>query len=337
MDAKITKKRLSRMLSYDWIKIIALAAALIFIWVMIFTMTATRITPAQQFTVFNYIHNANLYTGKFDDLYQKASEDGVFSYEVIECNTNDLSTSGEHAHTVAEARLSTDEGDIMFVADAPDRDTASKNDKGETVYQRTDLESFLRGYGHYVFSLDPEDENSYFNQMEKYLSKYYKEGAWQDDSKIDKEKIEKDFLIRIDGDKRFKSKAEIAQGKKDEVVRIQKYSAALAKFYDYVEKGYVTYTQTVYEEEKFKIEGVYSINIAPQFLKDGKTENPLASKLADYLGYYTSYVNENGETKNKLTADNMNVAFFDLQGVEEGFQYESLLFVTYLLDACLAA
>ena len=109
------------------------------------------------------------------------------------------------------------------------------------------------------------------------------------------------------------------------------------KFYDYVEKGYVSYTKTVYEEGEFKIDGVYSINIAPQFLKDGETENPLASKLADYLGYYTSYVNENGETKNKLTAENMNVAFFDLQGVEEGFQYESLLFVTYLLDACLAA
>lgn len=336
MDAKITKKRLSRMLSYDWIKIIALAAALIFIWVMIFTMTATRITPAQQFTVFNYINNANLYTGKFDELYQKAMVDKVFSYEVIECNVNDLSTSGEYAHTVADARLSTDEGDIIFVADAPDRDTAFKNDKGETVYQRTDLESFLRGYGHYVFSLNPEEENSYFNQMEKYLSKYYKDGAWRDDSKIDTAKIEKDFLIRIEGDKRFKSKAEIAQGKKDEVVRIQKYSAALVKFYDYLDKGYIAYTHTLYEENEFKIDGVYSVNLAPELLKDG-TENPLASKLVDYLGYYTSYVNENGETKNKLVADNMNVAFFDLKGVEEGFQYESVAFVTYLIDACLAA
>ena len=54
MDAKITKQRLGRLLSYDWIKIIALAVAAIVVWSLIFTMTATRITAAQQFSVFNY-------------------------------------------------------------------------------------------------------------------------------------------------------------------------------------------------------------------------------------------------------------------------------------------
>ena len=45
MDAKITKKRLNILLSYDWIKIILLAVAAILVWSLIFTMTATRVTP----------------------------------------------------------------------------------------------------------------------------------------------------------------------------------------------------------------------------------------------------------------------------------------------------
>ena len=57
MDAKITKLRLSRMLSYDWLKIVGTAVGVIIVWVLIFTMTATRITPAQTFTIANYLGN----------------------------------------------------------------------------------------------------------------------------------------------------------------------------------------------------------------------------------------------------------------------------------------
>ena len=37
MDAKITKTRLAQMLSYDWLKIVGCALAVIFVWVLIFT------------------------------------------------------------------------------------------------------------------------------------------------------------------------------------------------------------------------------------------------------------------------------------------------------------
>ena len=60
MDAKITKQRLGGMLSYDWFKIVAVAAAVILGWSLVLTMTATRITPAQQFTVFNHYANNGL-------------------------------------------------------------------------------------------------------------------------------------------------------------------------------------------------------------------------------------------------------------------------------------
>lgn len=58
MDAKITKKRLNILLSYDWIKIILVAVAMIVLWSLVFTMTATRVTNAQNFTIFNYTGRA---------------------------------------------------------------------------------------------------------------------------------------------------------------------------------------------------------------------------------------------------------------------------------------
>ena len=86
MDAKITKLRLNRMLSYDWLKIVGTAAAVIVAWVLIFTMTATRITSAQTFTVANYVGNNSLSTG-FTKSFNTAYADGVFSGEVIEFGT----------------------------------------------------------------------------------------------------------------------------------------------------------------------------------------------------------------------------------------------------------
>lgn len=337
MDAKITKQRLSRMLSYDWLKIIGVAAAVIFVWVLVFTMSATRITPAQQFTVMNYVGNITWSgTNKFSGLYNGAFNDGIFSYEVIELTTNDLTISDEYASVLLESRVTTDEGDIMFVADIPDEASAYKDENGATKYGNTYVEAFLARYRYYVFSLDMESEKSYFKQMEKYLDQYYgaKDG-WKNPDNIDEKKIEEDFRARIKGDKRYKTEKSRIQGVQDDVKRIQKYRDALEKFYEYVEKGYVTFTKTSYGEGETAFEGIYSINICPETLADGSV-NEVATTMYDYVGYRESYIDEEtGKEGWVMSAKNMNVSFFDLEGVEEGFQYESLLFVNHLLDTCI--
>ncbi|MBR4943356.1 MAG: hypothetical protein IKZ28_04925 [Clostridia bacterium] len=105
MDAKITKERLSRMLSYDWLKVVGLILAAILVWSLIFTMTATRITPAQQFTVVNYFGNVNANSSKLIKVTGDAITEGVFSYEVIEMTSVDVPGSAEHGSTVLEARI----------------------------------------------------------------------------------------------------------------------------------------------------------------------------------------------------------------------------------------
>ena len=343
MDAKITKLRLNRMLSYDWLKIVGTAAALILVWVLIFTMTATSITSAQQFGVCNYTGNATL-SSSFSKSYVNAYDNKVFSGEVFETKTTDLTSSGISAGEILQARMATEECDVMFVSQQASPSTAYTQEvidpvtgekKEETYYRNTYLETFLAGYRFYLHDLSLDGENSFFKQMENYLNKYYVNG-YEDEDSLDEKKVEEDFLARIQRtkDKRYKKQAEINKGLQEAIDRIQKYRKALVSFYDYLDRGVVTLTKTTYtaaNENDYSFEGTYSINLCPS--TDSKER---MSSLASLVGYYTTYVadEETGEEKQTLTAKDMNICLFNLNGDEEEFLYEGLLYVVYLIDSC---
>ena len=327
MDAKITKKRLSRMLSYDWLKIVGMAVALILVWTLIFTMTATKIMPSQQFTVFNYTGNVSLSSTKFYSEYQKAFDGGVFSYEVIEINENDLSVSADMANTLLETRVSTDEGDVMLVADVDNPQTAYEDENGNTVYAYSYLETFVYSYGYYLFNLDFDAEDSYFGEMRAYLNRYY--GGDYKNGELNEELVESDFRARAKKtkDKRYKKKKQIEKGIENEILRIQKYQSALIEFEEYLKLGVVSLTRTVIEDpenaEKPLIDGIYSINLCPNL----KTMGTLSEQFA----YHATYTDENGVTQNTTSALNMNIAFFNLKGTADSFEYESLLYCNHLI------
>lgn len=335
MDAKITKLRLSRMLSYDWLKIIGAAAAVIIVWVLIFTMTATRITSAQTFTVHNYLGNISL-TADFSKAYSDAYKNKVFSGEVLETGIVDLAANGEYASQVLEARVATDEGDVMFVSQQPNVKTAytveKTNENGEkvkeTLYERTYLESFLGGYRYHLHSLERGNANSFFAQMENYLNRYYPAG-YESGENLNEKLAEEEFLARIKRtkDKRYKKQSQIDKGIQEEIERIQKYRTALISFYDYLDKGVVSLTKTVYTDKESGetiFEGYYSINLCP----DTKTMGGLSS----LVGYRTTY-EVDGKEEVVVSAKDMNICIFDMNGKEEAFRYEALLYITHLIDS----
>lgn len=339
MDAKITKLRLSRMLSYDWLKIVGTAAAAIIVWVLIFTMTATRITPAQTFTVCNYMGNNSLSSG-FNKAFNGAYTDKIFSGEVLEFGTVDLTTTGEYAGQVLEARVTTEEGDVMFVSQQPNPSTAytvqTTTEQGETVeetkYGHTYLESFLAGYRWKLHDLSLENDNSFFNQMERYLNQYYLNG-YTDENSLDEKKVEEDFLARIQRtkDKRYKTDAETKKGIDEAIDRVKKYQKALVAFHKYLKEGVVSLTKTTYvlmDGEQYPFEGTYSINLCPN--------TDTMGKLADVVNYPTVYETEDGKQEISTSAKDMNVCLFNMNGEEEEFRYEALLYVVDLIDRVVA-
>lgn len=327
MDAKITKKRLSRMLSYDWIKIIAVVAAAILGWSLIFTTTATRITPAQQFTVFNHTNNVSFGQTRFHDYYNRILDKDVFSYEVLETNVNDLTIANEYAGTLLETRVATNEGDVMFISNENDPSTSYKDETtGETKYKMTYMQSFTSAW--YAYIADLQSETGFFKSMESYLGEYY--GDWTDATTLDRQKAEDHFRARIkkNKDKRFKKKTQIEQGIADEIERLEKYRTALEDFYSYVDEGYVSITTvevpSPYEENATLTR--HAINLCPNVDTMGS--------LKDYVCYPKTYVDENGKEQVKQTAENMHVMLFNMPGVEKGFAYESLLFINDLIQNC---
>ena len=124
MDAKITKKRLNTTLSYDWIKMVFLALAIILIWMFVFSATETKIMASQKFCVINYRSNLKL-NDSFYNAYQSDFERGVFSYEVIEKGQTDIATQPDYTNTLLEARIAAAEADVIFLPNIGDNLTAS--------------------------------------------------------------------------------------------------------------------------------------------------------------------------------------------------------------------
>ncbi len=342
MDAKITKLRLSRMLSYDWLKIVISTVALIVAWLFIFTVTGTEITPSQKFTVMNYVGNEGLVDGDFYDVNQAAFDSDVFSYEIIEWSVEDLSQNANMAGSLLQARTTMEEGDVLFAADADDyRDVEYREivgDNGDTQYEYkfgdTYLQNFLQGFFYQVYNV-----NVYLDEMRAFLGKYYEDGDYTNPSALNEQKVKDDFNARTKKDKRFKKSAARAQGEKDEIERIQKYRDALVKFDWYLENGVVALTETLIQEGYFTdgsdLKGVYSINMCPTIEKGGMTveDKPAMSKLMNAFSYKPLVFNEEGVlTNGEATANNMNVCLFNFSGVGSGFQYESLSYIVYLID-----
>ena len=52
MDARITKQRLSNLISYDWLKMLVTILVFVLVLVLLFTMTATRPRKDQEFAIY---------------------------------------------------------------------------------------------------------------------------------------------------------------------------------------------------------------------------------------------------------------------------------------------
>ena len=320
MDAKITKQRLSHMLSYDWLKIILTSIGIILVWSLLFTMTATRIQPSQSFGF--YAYTGTTVTDKFSLLPNRMED--VFSYEVIERKTEDINTGGEeYAIQIMEARLTTEEVDVLFVANVAGGNIEYTVD-GETR-QTTYLEDFLYRFYSYAYRLD--GEYGYLQKMADYLNSYY-QGDYTNPDNIDTNKIESDFRAKIKAnkDKRYKTEDAIQTAVQGEIDRLQKYRQSLVDFNEYLAKGYIALEESSlyfsdYDGNQTVLTGCFSINLCPN-------EETMGELKKD--AYYRVTDEETNETKSAVK--DMNLIIIKDATENYGFEFERLSVVTYLVQ-----
>ncbi len=318
MDAKITKKRLGHLLSYDWIKIIAVAVAAIIAWGLLFTMTETRRLPSQGFSVMNY--SGTKFNSAGTTLNSFLSDD-KFSHEVIETECVDVMRAGDdYLISLMDATLSTDDCDVIIVANANDPDSETETEEGKTYL--TYAQELIGGYSHYVI-----DANEFLEGARTYLNGYYTNG-YKDASSLDKNKVGAHFRTRVQEtqDKRFKTEDVIAVAIECEIERMEKYRQALLNVEDYLDKGYFRIDLI---ETDVSANGEI-VHLQRNLLNLCPNEESMGGLKKEFY-YETQELDEvTGSTLTISTAKDMMVAFAKTANMDSNFYYESLLYVDSL-------
>ena len=332
MDAKITKKRLSRLFTYDWIKIAAMVLAFIFGWLVIFELTETRIRPSQRFTIFNYQENRSI-TPEIQSRLERALTEDVFSSEVLEMDIQDLATADMYTYQTLISMLGVSQGDIILLPNITNYASVDTTEGSGTDGKFTYPESLVVPYRPYVTNLSDKEEGGYFYELIQYLNGFYTQG-WEHPESIDEAKIETAFKARVKEtrDKRYRRKSKLEAGVQTEIDRIKKYRDALAKLYGFIEEGLVCFNAPSHIQGKelddiTPYDGIISLNICPD---ESKMQN-----LKKYVSYPVYIYNEDQTAilgVSHYIAQDMSVAFFYGPDTEKTFEYESLLFVVDLIE-----
>ena len=310
MDNRITKRRLSDFLAYDWILMIVAIMALIFLWEVIFTSAATRLSVGQKFKIYR---DEGLYASDNTNLIALlGAADGengkTFSYDVLSVESESLTSS----YNVLPTRMSVRDGDAIFTSSV-ETDGVSR------------VRTIIDDYPVCDFNELKENAKAYLNQFVVENGDIYNENDY------DEAKIRAYFNERMDGDKRFKTEDALEKGRRDEIGRIKllaknvkDFEKLLAYENQDIFYKYIRYEQAhnsdpedeelagYYEQEKAKGARVFGLNIAAL---TGGTNNP-----SDYFKLM-------GTDK----ADNVVLVLFDFTKYQPDLQYETISFTVTLV------
>ncbi len=327
MDAKITKNRVGHLLSYDWIKILAICAAVVVVWVILFTTIAPRATDGQKFEVYVYTR-VSYYTdrfGKLDSLHEK----DALSYDVLDYSVNTLLE--DSASTVLAAHFGAGQGDVMFISGYEYEETDSDGNKTTT----SDLKNFLYSYGgNCVWLGDSADyplgestnpnAQSYLGNCRAYLEKYYPDGLG---GEMDKSAVESDFRARAKGDNRYKRESQIKAGLEKEYVRIERLLEGYNNVMGYLEDGTVSITSVEAQVQSNKDEN-----------GDGRVdENDVIDATLQYsfdLSNVTGLdklLTSTRSADGTSTREGVNMIVLNTRLQEEALRYEQITFLDFIV------
>ncbi len=195
IDIKVTKKRLSGLLFYDWLILVGFIAAFILLWELIYGLASVRLTTGQRFY---YYYDIEVTCNNDDKLRTLLSneDDMALSFNIIELNREII----EFEYDLLNTRLQVQDADVIFCTDKP----------GEGMENRAE---WLVRAG-YAFNL-----NDLISTSENYIKKF----TDQDGNILDG-KVSSIFLSRIEGglSNKFRTDAQKAMGIKLEKARIEK-------------------------------------------------------------------------------------------------------------------
>lgn len=322
MDNKITRARLSNLISYDWVKIVAIIAAIALIWGLAFTIGAPRASVGQTFGLFTYAPDFGVAESESETL-ARAKKNGAFSYDILDFNTRLLER--DYYSTVMTAADSVQEGDIFITSDFSD-----------TVESKTSpMRSFVDGYYSSCYDYD-----SLISDAKEYA---LQNGVYEDNGSyyINENRVAALFSSRMERDPRFRNKKseKYRNGLESEAERIKSVwnnaclLEAVLNAHPELRVEYRAFTQTLdnlgeeEREESYYYDWWLGFEEKTYALNLGK----LSGGENDVTHYYSREIlNEKGELES-VVADGIVMCVFNYKTEQPHLQYETLGFINYII------
>ena len=337
MDNKITKRRLSDFLAYEWILMIIIAVIAMVAWELVYTIGSVRLTVGQEFKMY---YDQNVNGAGMSKLYDLV--DDKLSYDVLQFSTEGLDSS----YNVLSIRLSIQEGDVIIT----DNKEAAEEATDKSIRAKTIVDQ-MNGYSYEKMLNDAKTylRDNFLKDSEKTVDDYNANPTADLDlatnyDKLDESKIEARFRLRMVKDNRFRTVKQIEQGIEKEKARIENLCKEVQDFEKLLNAEsqhpelffrYTKYAQTVdlattdkekeiYEPllEKQK-EEIYGLNVSA--LKD---YNPNEGEEKTNPTEYFTLVGSDGK------ADNLVIMAFDFWKYQYDLQFETITFINAIVRQC---
>ncbi len=322
MDNKITKKRLSDFLSYEWIFMIIIAIVAILGWDLVYHVSSVQLTTGQ---TFKYYYDETVASVSNSKLVSELLERNTFSYDVIRLNTEMIDSE----RNVLADRLTIQEGDVMFtdMKGIGKTETVNGVERPVTVRAKAHVDTF--SYTMYALDDMLEDAKTYLKEN------FIKDGQEISIANIDDAKLERTFRVRMKKDNRFREETQIQKGILAEKIRIEKLIENVIYFENFIsnpanesalfkyrrfEQTYNVLTNKAQKEQYKKLmdtqeEKIYGIDIGAL---DEMGNGIDATKIVQV---------RTPENPNDRLSKNVVLMVFDFKSYQPHLQYESLSFV----------
>lgn len=320
MDKRITKKRLSDLLSYEWVVMIIVSVAIIAFWELAYAIGSVKVSVGQEF---KYYYDQSIIVEEDAELINNLLEYETFSYDVLKLGGEVLYSD----NNVLLNRLSIQEGDVIFT------DTLGLNeyqDEQKTIPKFVRAKYLIDTYDYKIYSI-----GQMLKDATVYAQGFMYEGQPLLKENIDPLKIKACFLNRNGKDNRFRKNYEIEQGLELETKRIEKIIdnvEFLTEFIDNPNNESALFRYTRYEQsynlaqnkEQYKElmedevqNDIYGINI-------GALEGGLNVSKIMYI---------KGSADGQVKTDNIVLMAFNFLTHQPDLQYESLSFICSTIKA----
>ena len=311
MDNKITRKRLSNFLSYEWILMLIFVLIAVTTMELVYSVTATRITAGQYF---KYYLDKNLSSDVADFYialgYEPDKNGKTFSYEIMKLGVESVMFSDE----VLTARLSVQEGDVIFSDVTEDENGSSRAKALIDAYSLMPLDKLL-------------------DSAKEYLEGFKDGGTLSDDL------IVRHFNERMKKDNRFRTEEQKAAGRLLEIGRIQKLAKDVEDFEKIFAAGneglffnYTKYAQTLAfhpDDEDAQILYGREVDAGRENAKYGIRLSSLT-----YEGTDKKDVSRFFQKVDTGTAEDVIVMVFDFTSYQPDLQFETISFIDTILREC---